>query len=114
MSKRNNRLLVQDILDCITKIEKYILGYTFAKFVKDSKTTDAVVRNIEIIGEASKHLSKVTKSKIDLPWKQISGMRNIIVHEYFGVDLKIVWKIAKSQLKPLKQNFEILLKELEN
>ena len=113
MSKRNDKLLILDILDCIAKIQRYTKGYTLREFTRDTKTIDAVVRNIEIIGEASKHLSRKIKSRIDLPWKQVIGMRNIIVHEYFGVDVKIVWKIVNSQLDELKDLFENALNKTE-
>jgi len=106
MSKRNDKLLILDILDCIAKIQRYTMGYTMREFSRDTKTIDAVVRNIEIIGEAAKHLSRSIKSRINLPWKQIIGMRNIIVHEYFGVDVKIVWMIVRSQLDEIKILFE--------
>ncbi len=106
MSKRNDKLLILDILDCIAKIQQYTKGYTLREFSRDTKTIDAVVRNIEIIGEATKHLSRSIKSRIALPWKQIVGMRNIIVHEYFGVDVKIVWRIVSSQLDEIKVLFE--------
>ncbi|MFA5805040.1 MAG: DUF86 domain-containing protein [Melioribacteraceae bacterium] len=108
MSKRNDKLLLLDILDSIHKILTYTKDLDFRTFVKDQKTCDTVVRNIEIIGEASKHVSKRIKDKSTAPWKRIVGMRNRIIHEYFGVDLKIVWKIVNEQLN----DFEKAIKEL--
>ena len=112
MSKRNDKLLVLDILDALNKISNYTHGLSYKNFASDSKTVDAVTRNIEIIGEASKHLSKKFKDKIDLPWPRIIGMRNIIVHEYFGVDTKIIWKIVTEQIESLKDVFEKSTEEL--
>lgn len=108
MSKRNDKLLLLDILDSIHKIRIYTNGLNFRTFAKDQKTIDAVVRNIEIIGEASKHVSKKLKDKSVVSWIRIVGMRNRIVHEYFGVDLRIVWKIITEQLI----DFEKTIKEL--
>ncbi|MBA4407244.1 hypothetical protein C0389_08225 [bacterium] len=108
MSKRNDKLLLLDILDSIHKILLYTKGLDFRTFAKDQKTIDAVVRNIEIIGEASKHVSKKLKDKSAVPWIRIVGLRNRIVHEYFGVDLRIVWKIITEQLI----DFEETIKEL--
>jgi len=108
MSKRNDQLLFLDILDSINRIENYIKDLDYKTFLTDHKTKDAVVRNLEIIGEASKHISKRNKDKLDVPWKRVSGLRNRIVHEYFGVDYKIVWRIITEQLNDLKTAIENL------
>ena len=109
MSKRNDKLLLLDILDSISKIFEYTKGYSFRDFSKDSKTIDAVVRNFEIIGEAANHISKKLRKDFDIPWERIIGLRNVIIHEYFGVDLKIIWKIIKQQLNDLKKQLEKIL-----
>ena len=101
------------ILEAIEKIEIYTKGFNQRSFLKDSKTIDAVTRNIEIIGEASKFISKSLRNSTDLPWKRIIGMRNVVVHEYFGVDAKIVWKIVKDQLGDLKKMLVTKLKDLD-
>ena len=93
MSPREWRLRVEDVLDAIAKIERYVEGLTFDQFKADEKTIDAVVRNLEVIGEAVRHLSAQSDPLIaSIPWADIAGMRNILVHEYFGVDLEIVWQ----------------------
>ena len=91
MPKRNPTLLLEDILAAITKINRYIDGLDQAAFLNDDKTVDAVVRNLEIIGEASRQLPNEFKADYtDVPWHEIAGLRNRIVHDYMGVDLEIV------------------------
>jgi len=110
MSKRNQKLLVGDILDSAAKILNYTEGLTFEGFVRDSKTVDAVIRNFEIIGEAANRLPEEFKDAYpDIDWHRIRGFRNRIVHDYFGIDYSIVWLIKESflpkmidQLRPLQ------------
>ena len=91
MSKRSLKLLVDDIWESIEKIERYITGMSPENFQNDEKTTDAVVRNLEIIGEAAGRLPKdFTNQHSEIEWTKITGLRNRIVHEYFGVDLEII------------------------
>lgn len=100
---RDWRLRIEDILDAAASIEAYIAGLTFEQFQTDRKTVDAVVRNLEVIGEAAKHLIAVQDDlPIDVPWADIAGMRNVLIHEYFGVDLAIVWQTATSDLPLLR------------
>jgi len=94
MSKRTPGLLVEDIQESAEKILEYTRGMSFDQFSDDHKTVDAVVRNFEIIGEASNLLPDEIKDKYpEIDWHRIRGFRNRIVHDYFGVDLQIVWKI---------------------
>lgn len=103
MKKRNYKLYLKDIVDAIAKIENYIKGLSFEEFSENSMVVDAVVRNFEIIGEASKNIPEDLKSQTpDIPWKEMAGMRDKVIHEYFGVDLEIVWKTAKDRLPQLK------------
>ena len=91
MSSRQWEFRLQDILKAIDKIELYLNGTTLNQFKKNELVIDAVIRNLEIIGEASKNISpSIKKQYPDIPWAEMSGMRNILIHEYFGVDLKIV------------------------
>ena len=111
MTRRNNNLYVKDILDSIDKIESYAKGLSFKEFAKKKIVIDAVVRNLEIIGEAAKNVSSEVKIKHkEIPWKQMAGMRAKTIHEYFGVDLKIVWKTIKKSLPDLKQAINSILK----
>jgi uncharacterized protein with HEPN domain len=106
--KRNSGLYINDILDSIKKIETYTKGLSFKEFAHRKIVIDAVVRNLEIIGEASKNIPVKTKSlHKEIPWKEMAGMRDKITHEYFGVDLKIVWKTIKHSLPVLKKNISI-------
>jgi uncharacterized protein with HEPN domain len=107
---REWRLRVEDILDAIARIQQYVEGLTFEEFQADQKTVDAVVRNLEIIGEAVRHLSPSQEGLPgDTPWADIAGMRNILIHEYFGVDLKIIWHTIVEDLPKLKVQVRGLL-----
>jgi len=106
---REWRLRVEDILGAITNIERYIDGLSFDEFRADQKTVDAVVRNLEVIGEATRHLSMNQDNlPAEIPWTDIAGMRNILVHEYFGVDLSIIWQTIKDDLPALRLQLERL------
>ena len=110
MPPREWRLRVEDMLDAIAKIERYVHGLTFDQFQADDKTIDAVVRNLEVIGEAVRHLSADPETLAStIPWADIAGMRNILIHEYFGVDLTIVWTTVTSDLPALKLSLKRLL-----
>ena len=101
---RDSLLYLNDILESISHIQQYIDNLTFKEFVKNSMVIDAVIRNFEIIGEASAHVSDNIQSAYpEVPWLEAKAMRNIMVHEYFRVDLKIVWKTAKESLPVLAQ-----------
>ena len=113
MAKRSDKLYLRDIFDSIEKIEKYIQDLNFEEFSEDLMIIDAVVRNLEIIGEATKNLSKEIKILYpEIPWKEMAGMRNKVIHEYFGVNLKIVWKTIKGRLPELKIKIEEILKSI--
>ncbi len=114
MSKRSPRLYIQDILVCIAKIEKYTKGMKFSDFKKKDYIQDAVLRNIEIIGEATTNLpKKLTNKHPQVPWNKMKGMRNLVIHEYFGVDLNITWKTTKESLPKLKPMVETVLDTLD-
>ncbi len=113
MSRRDDDILLEDILEAIRKVNRYTAGYEFKHFIADEKTIDAVVRNIEIVGEAVTKLSDPLKSSYtNVDWKRIKGMRNRIVHEYFGVDVSIVWAIVTSHLPILEKQIENILANL--
>lgn len=113
MSKRDAGLLLQDIIDSITKIQSYVSGHTFESFMSDSKTLDAVIRNFEIIGEAANRLPDDFKDKNEhINWFRIRGFRNRIVHDYMGIDYHIVWKIIEEYLEVLKKDIQKIVANL--
>lgn len=104
MSKRGDKLYLEDIMTSIEKIEEYVAGMNFESFAKDYKTIDAVIRNLSVIGEAVNNLSENSKVKnSEIPWIEIVGMRNKIIHEYFGIDEEILWKTIKEDLLEFKR-----------
>lgn len=114
MRERDYFDYVNDILESIEDAEEFTAGMTFDQFTKDKKTKNAVIRSLEVLGEAAKQLPKNIKVKQpDIPWKRMMGMRNRLVHEYFGVDLKIVWTVVHEELPPLKPALKKLLSEIE-
>ena len=111
MPRRDWRLRVEDILRAIDNIRSYTAGLTFDQFRGDQKTIDAVVRNLEVIGEATRHIAADSESApIDIPWADIAGMRNILIHEYFGVDLNIIWQTVITDLPQLRLELQRLLR----
>lgn len=100
---KDNKIYLEDIISSIKKIEKYINDISFEEFYDNEMIVDAVVRNLEIIGEAARYLEddfKETNSHI--PWRNMIGLRNIMIHEYFGIDLNIIWKIVTDDIPKTK------------
>ncbi|MBI4929606.1 MAG: DUF86 domain-containing protein [Bacteroidetes bacterium] len=94
------------------RIEEYISGFDFQKFKWDYKTVDAVIRNFEIIGEASKKLPKEIKAKYPaMPWEEMYRLRNRVSHEYFGIDYEIIWDIANTYLPKNKKEMEEIIRK---
>ncbi|PCJ50972.1 MAG: DUF86 domain-containing protein [Gammaproteobacteria bacterium] len=92
-----------DIIEAMERIDKYIQHLDLDTWLDDEKTIDAVIRNLEIIGEAASHLPNDIQEKYsDIPWKEIKGIRNLLAHEYFGVDNEIIWKTITNDLPLLK------------
>ena len=101
---KDDKVYVEHILEAIAAIDAYLGEKNFNDLTNDSMTQDAIIRNLEIIGEAANNLSEDFKSanpKID--WRQVINMRNRLIHEYFGVDLETVWKTIRQDLPPLKK-----------
>ena len=95
---------IDHILDCIRKISEFSNGLSLKDFKTNELVQDAVIRNIEIIGEASKNLSLETKKTYyQIPWKEIAGMRDMLIHDYLGVDVTVVWKTIKEDIPPLER-----------
>ncbi|MEA2054623.1 MAG: DUF86 domain-containing protein [Candidatus Thermoplasmatota archaeon] len=110
---RRNSIFIEDILEAMDKIGRYIEGSTYETFVGNEMVIDAVIRNLEIIGEAAKNIPDDAKEKYpDIPWKRMIGLRNITIHEYFGVDLSIIWKIITENLPETRSMIKTMLKGL--
>ena len=109
---RDYKVYLEDILEAAGRVLKFTSGLAFSDFVRDLKTHDAVIRNLEIIGEAIKKVpEEVRKEHPKVEWKKIGSLRDILIHEYFGVDDEILWDIVQHKLPKLKNQVESLLKE---
>lgn len=109
---RDYRLYLNDMLAAAEKVLRYIRGADLAHFVEDEKTFDAVVRNLEIIGEAAKHVPPEVQARYPgVQWRNIAGLRDIVVHEYFGIDEDILWDIVVNQVPELLVQVQQILKE---
>ena len=109
---KDYKLYLYDIKEAIDKIESFSEGLTSEEFAKDVKTVDAVTKNLQVIGEAAGHIPKRIKEKHHhIDRRGMVGMRNILVHEYFGVRLEIIWKTSRERLPDLRKQIEEILKE---
>ena len=107
MSKRDIAIILEDIIESIKKIKAYTHKITYKEFISDHKTIDAVIRNLEIIGEAANRVPEsIREENPQIEWHRVIGLRNRIIHEYFGVDNQIIWHIVQKDLKQLKQRIK--------
>lgn len=113
--KKDPRIFLEHILESIGDVEDYTRKSTVTSFIKDKKTQDAVLRKLGIIGEAAKNLPvDFKKQHTAIKWHEIAGMRNILIHEYFGIHLKIVWNSVKKDIPKLKKAIQKLLEEVDS
>jgi len=111
--QRDDSVYIKHIRDAIFKIQSYTQKLSVAAFKKDSLSQDAVIRQIEIIGEATKRLSeKIRLENKDVPWDDIAGMRDKLIHDYFGVDIEKVWLTVQNDIPFLKKQISRILKSL--
>jgi len=107
MSKRTDREFLSDIREALQRITTYVAGMTYESFVADSKTEDAVARNLEILVEATKNLSEELRAKYpSVPWRSMAGARDRLIQHYFGTNLDIVWQIATVELPQVASQLE--------
>lgn len=112
---RNHRLYLKDIFAAMVAAQAFVEGMDFNAFVADDKTASAVVRKLEIIGEASKNVPETIRQQYpQVPWRNMAGMRDRIIHRYFAVNYTIVWDTVKDHIPPLQSIIEQILKDLEN
>ena len=112
MSKRGNKEFLSDIKEAIKRIKIYIKDIKYTEFLKDLKTQDAVVRNFKILGEAVKNVSDDLKENYSkIPWKKIAGIKDKLIHHYFGVNFEIIWTIIKEELTDLDTQIKDILKK---
>ena len=109
---RTYRMYLTDILTAMNRVQEYVEHMSFTDFVRDYKTVDAVIRNFEVIGEASKNIPQNIKENYDeVPWDEMYLLRNKVSHDYFGIDYEIIWDISKNHLPGNKEQIEKILKE---
>jgi len=114
MLVRDWRIRIEDILGAIAKVQRYTETLSQDQFLEDEKTLDAAVRNMIVIGEAARHVpDEIMQRYPDIPWRRMQGLRNLAVHEYFGVDSAILWETIKRDLPPLLPHLRRILEESE-
>lgn len=107
---RDYRLYLEDIQKSCEKVLRYACGLSLAQFVSDEKTFDAIVRNLEIIGEAAKHIPPEIRNRYsDVEWPKVAGLRDIVAHEYFGLDEDILWDIVQNRIPALLRQIRQIL-----
>jgi uncharacterized protein with HEPN domain len=113
MSQRPDELCLKDIQHAIERATRYTAGMSLAQFMLDDKTQDSVIRNLEIIGEATKLLTPELRTQHpDIPWRAMAGMRDRLIHDYFGVNLDIVWQVVTKELPTVYTQIQAIQKQL--
>ena len=113
MSQRDSQLLLEDMIEAIEKALSYVSGMTFGQFEQDSRTHDAVLRNVQIVGEAANRVSKeLQEQSPEIDWRRIARSRHILVHDYFATDLEIIWRILEVHFPDLHKDLTRLQNRL--
>jgi len=112
--KRDYRLFIKDIIAAMESIEGFVEGMSFEELMQDDKTASAVIRKFEIVGDATKRLpDELKENHPEIQWKRMAGMRDRLIHAYFGVDYKLVWEAIKAEIPGMKLKLQEVLTELE-
>lgn len=115
MSKRDYRLFLSDISDSSKKIKEYVGNKSFEEFTSNPMLIDALIRNLEIIGEAVKNIPDSVKAKYNqIDWRKIAGLRDILIHDYFGINFKILWDIVQNKIPDLLVKIDEVIKAEKN
>ncbi len=110
MSTRNIRDYLEDVVGEIEKLKRFVEGFSYEDFAADEKTVYACIRSLEVIGEAVKHVPAGTREQYTgIAWKEIAGMRDVLIHDYFGVDVLVVWKTVKQNIPQVEEEFRKIL-----
>lgn len=111
---KNNKLYLYHLLECMERIKLYSSSGE-NEFAKSTLIQDAVIRNLEIIGEATKNISiEFRQQHLEIPWREMAGLRDVLIHDYMGVDVKIVWNVIKNELPKVEEQIRLLIKSYKD
>ncbi|MEW6621229.1 MAG: DUF86 domain-containing protein [bacterium] len=114
MMKKDDTIYLRHILDAIAKIEKYTVGIDYEIFIEDTQIQDSIIRQLEIIGEATKRFSDTFRDKYPhISWKKIAGMRDKLIHDYLGVDTDAIWDTVKDNIPDLREKVALIIEKIE-
>jgi len=111
--QREPRVFLEDILTAAVKVEKFTKGLSYEDFIDNDLVVDAVIKNILVIGEATKNIpEEIRKINAQIEWRKMAGMRDMMIHGYFSINYRIVWDVVQNKIPTLKQQIEVILKNL--